>query len=509
MERQLRAGPRLGYPRAVSERLRVERDLYRGLLSLGASADPRSLLDEALRRVVAATGARQGYLAVYAGAALESEPRAFLTHDCTMDDVTELRARLSRGIVREALERGETISTASAIEDPRFMQLPSVSIRGIRAVLCAPLGDAGLGVLYLQGRADPGPFGEEDRRLVEDVARHVAPYAERLLDARAGDDPTRPWRAQLTGLEAVAGRSRALAEVFRQLALVAPLDVTVLLGGASGVGKTTLARALHASGPRARGPFVELSCAALPESLVESELFGAERGAHSTADRAIPGKVEAAEGGTLFLDEIGELPLASQAKLLSLLQSRSYYRLGGTAPRTADVRVIAASHVDLEVAVRERRFREDLYYRLAVVPVVVPSLDARREDVVPIAEATLADAARRHRLPALCLGSSARAALEASEWPGNVRQLANVVEAGLIRAAGEGASQITRRHLFGGEEREGEAETFAAATQAFQRRLIERVLGEEDWNVSAAARRLDLSRSRLNELIRGFGLRRP
>ena len=494
----------------TDDRLRLERDLYRGLLELGAADDPRPLLEEALRRLALATSARQGYLALYGGAELASEPPVWLAHDCTIDDVAELRARLSSGIVRRALERGETISTASAIDDPRFMELASVTIRGIRAVLCAPLGDAGLGVLYLQGREAPGPFDDDDRRLAEDLARHVAPYAERLLARRAASDPTAPWRAQLAGLAGIAGRSRALADVFRQLALVAPLDVTVLLLGASGAGKTTLARALHASGPRASAPFVELSCAALPDALIESELFGAERGAHSTADRAILGKVEAAEGGTLFLDEIGELPLASQAKLLSLLQSRTYYRLGGSAPRTADVRVIAATHVDLEAAVKRRAFREDLYDRLAVVPVVIPSLEARRDDVVAIAEAALADAARRHRLPALSLSGAARAALEASEWPGNVRQLANAGEAALIRAAGEGATAIARRHVFPalGDPSEPE-ETFSSSTQAFQRRLLERVLAEEEWNVSRAARRLDLSRSRLNELLRGFGLRRP
>jgi Nif-specific regulatory protein len=492
----------------MDPRLRIERDLYRGLLELGAADDPRPLLEEALRRLVEATRARQGYLAVYAGGDLGAEPAFWLAHDCTQDDVAELRTRLSRGIVRAALERGETVRTASAIEDPRFMTLPSVSLRGIRAVLCAPLGDAGLGVVYLQGRAEPGPFGEDDERLVEDVARHVAPYAERLVH-RADVDPTAPYRAQLAGLGSIAGRSRALAEVLRQLALVAPLDVTVLLTGPSGVGKTALARAIHASGPRARGPFVELSCAALPDTLVESELFGAEKGAHSTADRAVIGKVEAAEGGTLFLDEIAELPLASQAKLLTLLQSRTYYRLGGSAPRSADVRVIAATHVDLHYAARERRFREDLLYRLNVMPIAVPPLDARREDVPLLAEAARTDAARRHRLPELPLSASARAALEASDWPGNVRQLANAVEAGLIRAAGEGAAQIARHHLFPSLERDAVDETFHGATQAFQRRLLERVLTEERWNVSQVARRLDLSRSRLNELLRGLGLRRP
>ncbi|MGE0789293.1 MAG: sigma 54-interacting transcriptional regulator [Sandaracinaceae bacterium] len=500
-----------------TERLRAERDLYRRLLELDAASspgpdgqtDPRPLLEGALRLLMEATGARQGYLALYGGAPLESEPGFSLAHDCSEDDVAELRGRISKGIVRRALEEGQTVSTAAAIDDPRFMSLPSVTLRGIRAVMCAPIGSSRLGVLYLQGRSEPGPWGEEDRALTERVAHEVAPFAERLLRAPASD-PTARERASLRGLERIAGRSRALARLFGQLGLLAPLDVTVLIRGPSGSGKTLLARALHDNGPRASGPFVELNCAALPETLLESELFGAEKGAHSTADRATPGKVAAAEGGTLFLDEIGELPLASQAKLLTFLQSRTYFRLGASEASHADVRIVVASHVDLEAAVRERRFREDLLYRIAVVPLDVPPLSARLEDIEPIADAVIAGASDRHGMPRLALAPSALATLVASEWPGQVRQLANAVEAGLIRAVGSGATRIERHHLSGADpDATGEATTFHDATRAFQRGLVERTLREVDWNVSRAAERLDLSRSRLNELIRAFALSRP
>ena len=492
-----------------AQRLRLERDIYRGLLQLGAASDLRPFLEQALLQVVEATGAHQGYLALYSGEDLTEQPAFWLAHHCDEQQLVGVRATLSSGIVRAAVEQGQTISTACAVEDPRFSDQDSVALHGIRAVICAPVADARLGVLYLQGRDEPGPFDEPDRLLVEELARQVAPYAQRLLQGAAVDDPTRALRRQLKGLQGLAGRSTALADLFRQVALVAPLDVTVLLTGPSGVGKTALARAIHVNSPRAGGPCVELNCAAIPESLVESELFGAAKGAHSTADRAMEGKVQAADGGTLLLDEVGELPLASQAKLLQFLQERIYYPLGSTRPRQADVRLVVATNRDLLDAVKQRAFREDLYYRLAVLPVEVPPLAHRREDVGPISEALLAAAARRHALACLPLSMAGRAALQASDWPGNVRQLANTVEAGLIRACGAGATRVDSAHLFPGQQQTGDEVSFQVATRSFQRRLLQETLSATEWNVSEAARRLGLSRSHLHELLRGLELHRP
>ena len=491
-----------------ARRLELERDLYRGLLALGAD-DPRPFFQEALRAVVTATESQQGYLAIYPNGDFNLEPAFWLAHDCSDAEVAQVRAQLSSGIIGEALVKGQTISTGCARDDPRFSDQASVMMHGLQAVVCAPVGEPRLGVIYLQGRRVPGPYPEEDRQLLEDLARQVGPYAARMLSTPTDEDPTEPHRRQLKGLEDLAGRSAALASLFKQVALVAPLDVTVLLEGPSGVGKTALARAIHVNSPRALRPCVELNCAAIPENLLESELFGAERGAHSTADRRMEGKVEAAASGTLFLDEVGELPLQSQGKLLQLLQDRTYFRLGGNRPLTADVRVIAATNADLKQAVANKRFREDLYYRLAVLPMRVPALAERREDVGPVARALLAERSRRHGLPNLRLSPGALAALEASDWPGNIRQLANTLEAGLIRAAGADANQVEAGHLFLEGAGPEEPASLQEATRAFQRRLIFEALATNNWNVSQTARELDLSRSRLNELIRGFKLIRP
>ena len=493
------------------ERTRRERDLYRRLLELGGENELGPFLRDALALVVEATGAQQGYLELHDDQAAGNGARWSMAHGFTDEEVESVRSSISRGIIAEALATGRTIETPSALLDPRFRDRGSVQIRKIQAVLCAPIGsDPPVGVLYLHGLA-PGPFHPDDRAKAEIFARHLAPFADRLLVRFGRDtDPTAPFREKLR-LAPVVGRSHVLATLLRQVELVAPLDVNVLLTGESGTGKSQIARVIHDNGPRAGHPFVELNCGALPETLLESELFGALPGAHSTAARRLEGKVAAAEHGTLFLDEIGDLSQPSQGKLLHLLQSKQYYPLGSARPVAADVRVIAASNIDLQAAVAERRFREDLFYRLQVVPVRVPSLAERREDIRELAEHFCAEACARHGRPRVVLSRGALRAAESAEWPGNVRQLAHAVEAATIRAAGEGARQVEQSHLFPDSSRSdigAPSITFQEATRRFQARLLGEALEDAGWNVMEVARRLDLARSHVYNLIRAFGLTR-
>lgn len=506
-------------------RVRRERDLYLRLLELGRETAIEPFLQEALLLLVEMTGARQGYLELVDRSEPDGEPRAvwFRAHGFSTAEIEQVRFLVSHGIIAEVLASGKAVITPAAVLDPRFNQRASVSSAQIGAVCCAPIGtEPTYGVIYLQGSEAWPLLSDDCCHAVETVGHLLAPLAERALrsyrDASI-TDPTAASRARLK-LSGVIGRSQALARVLQQAHMVAPLDVTLLLTGESGTGKSQFARLVHDNGPRASAPFIEVNCAALPDNLVESELFGAVPGAHSTANRAILGKVAAAEGGTLLLDEVGDLPLMAQGKLLHLLQTREYFPLGSARPVRADVRIIAATNTDLRTAVAERRFREDLFYRLEVMPIRLPSLAERREDVPELAAYFCAQAWERHRLGAVHLSPESLSALQAAPWPGNVRQLAHVIEAGVIRAAADASAIVEPQHLFPGVEVSAagavEAPTselesflrgsFHEATRAFQKHLLRRTLEDTAGNVTEAARRLRVARSHVHRLIRLFGL---
>ena len=499
-------------PRSELEQLKLERDLYRRLLGLGNQTDLQPFLEEALSLIVSLTGAKDGYLAIYGDEDSADRPRWWISKGFSDDDLQAVRIQLSRGIIAEAMATGQTIITASALDDKRFSAKASVLSFRIREVLCAPIGvgTESVGVLYLQDRAALGPFSEDDRQLAEAFSHYVALFADRLKARqrhREFEDATLPFRARLT-LDGLVGRSASLASAFAQVESASRFEVGVLLRGAAGTGKTAFARAIHDNGVRAKRPFIELNCAALPETLIESELFGTKRGAYSGAtDRE--GLISAANTGTLFLDEIGELPLGSQAKLLKFLQAKTYTPLGSNHERVADVRFIAATNANLEEFIAQKKFREDLYYRINVLPIRVPALNERRDDIAPLLEHFCNMFCARYSLPKIKATVAARSAAEEAEWPGNVRQLSNSVEAAVIRAAGAGA--LEQRHLFPEAAAAPEQETelsFQEATRRYQRKLLADTLRDTDWNISETARRLELARSHVHNLILAFDLKR-
>jgi Nif-specific regulatory protein len=504
---------------ADRQQIRRERDLYRRLLDLGRQPSLDPFLKEALALVVEITGAAQGYIEVR-----EEDAEDVWAMGCgfSSDELATVRERISRGIVAEALATGTTIVTHSALLDERFEARASVQAQRIEAVLCAPIAsDGARGVVYLQGRAASDFFDEADKERVELLARHLAPLADRLLVRRRFDetrDPTRDLRARYR-IAGVVGRSRPLAIALEQAMLAAPLDVNVLLTGQSGTGKSQIARAIHDNSPRAAGPFVEVNCGAINQNLFENELFGSVPGGHSNAPRAqTDGKVGAAEGGTLFLDEIAEIPFDAQSKLLQLIQSKRYYKVGASVPTSGNLRVVAATNRDLEQAVADKTFREDLYYRLQVLPIRMPSLSERRGDIPDLAAALIVRLAERYdKFVPLPLSPAAERALSAEDWPGNIRQLENTLAGALIRAHGRQATEIAVEHLF--PERASDPDdpsggspggplTYEEATRRFQRDLLVVALKETKWNVAATARRLGLARSHVYNLIAQHGLTR-
>ncbi|NBD13863.1 sigma-54-dependent Fis family transcriptional regulator [Corallococcus silvisoli] len=491
-----------------ANRVTHERDLYLQVLRILSAPEPSSPLREVLASLVALTQAQRAYVELY-GDATAGDRRWSLSHACSLDEEEQIRFVTSRGIVVAAIASGTTLHTPFALLDERFSTARSVKEQRLEAVLCVPLSGGGPGVLYLEGRRGAGPFASDVIRVVENVAQALGTAVRRLdLERwRAAEDPTQPFRRTLA-LGGIAGRSQALAQVFEQVALVAPLDVSVLVTGASGTGKTQLAQAIHENSKRRAGPFMEINCAAIPEGLIESELFGALPGAFPGARRTV-GKVEAAEGGTLFLDEIAEIPLAAQGKLLQLLQSKQYYALASPRLVKANVRIIAATNADLEQMILEKRFREDLFYRLNVFTLRMPSLMDRREDLGPLVEQLIARLAEEHGLKALRATPGFHGVCEAAEWPGNVRQLRHRLEAALIRACAEGAPCLEPHHLTDRTRNpQDRAASFHEATRVFQRDLLRRELDAAEWNVSEVARRLDLTRSHVYNLIKAFGLMR-
>jgi DNA-binding NtrC family response regulator len=306
--------------------------------------------------------------------------------------------------------------------------------------------------------------------------------------------------ARRFGFPEMVGEHPAIVAAGREMQRIAPLDSTVLLLGESGTGKELFARAIHKLSPRAPKPFLALNCAAIPESLVENELFGHEKGAFTGADTRQAGRFELAHGGTLFLDEIGELPSAVQAKLLRALESGRVQRLGATADVSVNVRVIAATNRDLEAAAEAQAFRRDLYYRLAVFPIRIPPLRERGSDIQLLAEHFLERFRRELRKPQLALSANAKQALAAHPWPGNVRELQNVME----RAAILNDGAIDAENL-GLATRGGQAKA-AAAGAANDRANLESVMRECKWNKQAAAERLGISYKTLLTRLKTFQL---
>src|SRR3954469_20500760 len=413
------------------------------LADLGAMIAGEVELDDLLAtfaaRVAHALGADRATLWLIDAATGEIRSRV-----ATLPELRELRVPPGRGVVGHVASTGELMNNRDVGADPRWAEDIAQRIGyPVTLMLTAPIMRRGQirGVLQVLNKLG-GAFIERD----EGFIRVLADQIRRALDfttLRADDASV---GLTLRGrLNHVIGRSPAMAAVYEMILRAAQTDATVLLRGETGTGKGLLARAIHANSARrpraddgtADAPFVHVDCTTLPAALVESELFGHERGAYTGADSRVIGKVEAADRGTLFLDEIGELPLPLQGKLLRFVQERQFERVGGRETLTADVRLVAATNRDLAAMVAAGQFRSDLYFRLRVVEIEIPPLRARGgDDIADLAAHFVDQFARRYRKPPLRLADAARPALAAYAWPGNVRELENTIERAVVLCEG-------------------------------------------------------------------------
>ncbi len=360
---------------------------------------------------------------------VDAEHGDLVTRVAVLPELPTLRQPLARGIAGHVARTGAIVRVDDAAADDRFdASVDRATGYTTRSMLVAPIREDERapvrGVVQVLNRED-GPFDEEDERYLAALATQLG-RALRLTTLRGDDEPGLVLRGPFNR---IVGRSPALAAAYERVALAAQTDATVLLRGETGTGKGLFARAIHVNSARQSRPLVVVDCTTLPTQLVESELFGHERGAFTGADRRVPGKVELAEGGTLFLDELGDMPPEVQGKLLRFLQDRVFERVGGRQTLTADVRVVCATHRDLEAEVKKGRFREDLYYRVRVVEIELPPLRVRgAEEVESLARHFAERFATRYGRPAPVLEPETLEVLRAHDWPGNVRELEHWME---------------------------------------------------------------------------------
>ena len=346
---------------------------------------------------------------------------------------------------------------------------------------------------YLLKPFDPDELGVVIEKIIEEQNR----AKETLYLRQEYKDRTR--------FENMIGQSKAMQEIFDLIQKIAPIDSTVLITGETGTGKSLAAKAIHTNSPRSEGPFVVVNCGALPENLLESELFGYQKGAFTDAKTTKKGRLELAHGGTLFLDEIGEISMRMQIDLLRVLEDKVFYRLGGTQPIEADFRVIAATNKNLEEAVKKGEFREDLYYRLNVISFRMPPLRERKEDIPLLAEHFLHRFAQELNKPVDRISREAIDQMMLYDWPGNVRELENAIERAVVVCKGR---TIMPEDLPIFPHKESEPSHGKSLMEVEKAHII-KILNENKWNISKSSQILGIDRSTLYNKIKRYGIKRP
>jgi Nif-specific regulatory protein len=417
----------------------------------------------------------------------------------------------SQTILNQVLKENLAVLSSDVQSDDSYREAESLLERRVHSVLAVPLEVQGkvLGVMYLEASSAGSRFDSDLLQLVTTFGNITALAIENARHVERLDGENRRLHEELNIHHSMIGESKAMREVYEFVSRVAGRDSTVLISGESGTGKELVARAVHTNSPRVDKPFVAINCAAITETLLESELFGHERGAFTGAVAQKKGKLEVAEGGTVFLDEIGELALPMQAKLLRVLQEREFERVGGTRPIKLDVRLIAATNRDLKEASRTGAFRSDLYYRLNVVSLQMPALRERREDIPLLAAFFAARHGEKVKRRVAGISPEARACLMRYDWPGNVRELENAIERAVVLGSTEVIlaedlpDSILEETAASGQPVNALAEGIREAKKV----LIERAIEQANGNYTEAAKILGVHANHLFRLIRTLNLK--
>jgi transcriptional regulator with GAF, ATPase, and Fis domain len=472
---------------------------------LGEAGEFSTLLEHLMDEVIALTHADKGFLVLIepheAGDDARGTPRVRMARNLKGENLDEAVAQLSDSIVRRVLETGQPVVVSDALTSTEFNSSLSVVSLKLTSVMCVPLVRVGekratngfadnvIGAIYVGNNAVKALFDEASLEVLTLFASQASLLVQNALAINALTIEKDNLKGELekSRYGEIIGACDGMREVFKKIEKVARADISVLITGETGTGKELIAREIHKRSGRAKGPLVVINCGAIPENLMESELFGHVKGAFTGAIATRPGRFQAAHGGTLFLDEIGELPLHLQVKILRALQERQVTKVGDTRSETVDIRVVAATHRNLEQMVKEGTFREDLYYRLNVVQIHLPPLRERGDDVVVIANYLLKKYADEQKLKIKGFTPKALVALRRYPWPGNVRQLENRLKRAVVLCEGQ---------YLGPDDLDIVAEDLedilplAEALERFRRRYIDEALERNGGNRTKTAREL-------------------
>jgi len=449
--------------------------------------DLTELLDALMDAVIEITNADKGFLILAEGETLDIK----IARNLNRENIADAVSQLSDSIIAKVVRSRRPVIISDAMHDDEFASAKSVMHLKLSSVICVPLLDRGrlLGLIYVGNDSIRDLFQEQTLRVLTVFASQAALIVANalLLNELRVDNKRLHDRLEAYRFGEIVGTSPPMQQVFRKVEKIAPTDISVLITGETGTGKELIAREIHNRSPRAGKPFVTINCGAIPENLLESELFGHIKGAFTGAVANKQGKFQAADGGTLFLDEIGEMPIELQVKLLRALQEKVVFRVGDTRPEAVDIRILAATNRDLEKEIAAGRFREDLYYRLNVVNVELPPLRVRGDDVLVVARYLLSRYAREYDVKVKGLSPNAAVAIRKHNWPGNIRELENRIKKAIVLSE---STVIGPDDLGLTGDVLPQILTLSEAKDKFQREYINEVLALNNGNRTKTARDL-------------------